>query len=89
MSLGVKAGVAAAVSYHCLTGGSYISKSDRPYADRPSQHLQLAPSHVASRGSGMSQTLHHRDLPGTRQLKKASVPGMLCLLAPYSYHVPA
>jgi hypothetical protein len=69
--------------------GSYISKSDRPHADRPSQHLQLAPSPVASRGSVMSQTLHHRDLPRTRQLKKASVPGMLCLLAPYSYHVPA
>jgi hypothetical protein len=26
------------------------------YADRPSQHLELAPSPVASRGSGMSQT---------------------------------
>jgi DNA invertase Pin-like site-specific DNA recombinase len=34
MSLGVEAGVAAAVSYHSLTGGSYISKSDRPYAER-------------------------------------------------------
>jgi len=35
MSLGVNAGVAAAVSYHSLTGGSYISKSDRPYAHSP------------------------------------------------------
>jgi hypothetical protein len=70
---------------HC----EYVSKPDRPYADRSSQHLPLAPSHVASHGSVMSQTLHHRDLRGTRQLKKASVPGMLCLLAPYGYHVPA
>jgi hypothetical protein len=59
------------------------------HTDRPSQHLPLAPSHVATRGSVMSQTLHHRDLPGTRQLKKASVPDTLCLLAPYSCHVPA
>ena len=54
--------------------GSYVSKSDPPHADRPSQHLQLAPSHVTSRGSVRSQTLHHRDLPVPCQLKRASVP---------------
>jgi hypothetical protein len=40
-------------SYRSLTGGSYVSKSDRPYADRPSQHLQLAPSYLTGRASMM------------------------------------
>jgi hypothetical protein len=43
-----------------LTGRPYISKSDRPYADGSSSHLQGATPRLASRGGMMSQTLHHR-----------------------------
>ena len=43
-----------------LTRGSCISKSDRRYADGSSSHLQSATPRLASRGSMMSQTLHHR-----------------------------
>ena len=40
-------------------GAGYVSKSDRPHADRPSLYSPLAPSFFASRGSVMPQTLHH------------------------------
>jgi hypothetical protein len=58
-------------------GGSYISKSDRPYADRPSQHLPLAPSHVASPGSVLSQALHHRDLQARAGSRRPLCPALL------------
>src|SRR5829696_8055753 len=54
-----------------MTRGSYISKSDRPYTNRPSPHLQLAPPSLASRSSVMSQPFHYRGprLHRTRQVR--------------------
>ena len=68
------------LSYRCLTERLYISKSDRPYANHPSPHLQLAPAYLASRSSVMSQPLLHRRArlhPPRQVCRRQTQPGMI------------